>query len=161
VVVVEPVGELGQRAEVQIGRRQHVWPGLVAAVDPTGAHPDARGAGDVEQGIVADVQHLMRLHAQARAGGVEDRRVGLGVPGFACRDVRREAVGNSDAGEVGVAVGQRRQRPARGQAVQRGQRVGVELDAVARGVEGDEGGLGMRFVVACAGRARERACAGG
>jgi hypothetical protein len=73
----------------------------------------------------------------------------VGAVAFAARrDEHGEAVGDADALEVGVAVGQRRDRPARGQAVERRQRVGIELDGIARGVEGVEGVLGVRLVVA-------------
>ena len=55
---------------------------------------------------------------------------------------------HADAGEVGVAVAQRGERHARGQALQRGERVGIELDAVAFGEEDLEGGLGVDRIVA-------------
>jgi len=51
------------------------------------------------------VQHFARFHAQLPAGGVEDRRVGLGVAGFARGDGDRELVRDADRLQVGVAGG--------------------------------------------------------
>ena len=103
--------------------------------------PARCGADHVHLDVVADVQHFTRGDAELRAGGVEDAGRGLGRAVFARAELEGEMRRQADALQVGIAVADRRQRHARGDAFQRGQAVGIELDAVALGVERLEGRL--------------------
>ena len=52
-------------------------PGLGRAVDPGQLHARGQGAGPVQMGVVADVQHRVLGHAGRLGGGGEDAAVGL------------------------------------------------------------------------------------
>ena len=67
---------------------------------------------------------------------------------FARAELEGEVRCDAHAREIGIAVAQRRQRHARGQARQRRQGVGIELDAVAFGEEDLECDFGLGRVIA-------------
>ena len=133
---------------MQVGGRQVVGPGMVAAVDPAGAQAGRGGAGDVDARMVADVQHLVRGQAQACAGGVEDAGVRLGHAVLAGAEVEREVRVDADRGEVRVAVGQSGQRAQPRQPREALERIVVEIHAVAFAEEAGVRGVGQRDVAA-------------
>ena len=94
------------------------------------------------------MQNVGGRQAQPAGGVFEDRAFGLGHAQFAGGDDGGEAIGDTDAAQIGVPVGQCRQGARGAEAVECRQGVGEELDAVAFDVKRFEGRLCVGGVLA-------------
>jgi hypothetical protein len=106
------------------------------------------GTGDVGARIVADVQDFVGGQAEPLAGFVEQARIRLGRAVLARARAEHEQRGDADRAEVGIAVGQAGHRQARGDALQAGFGIGIEIHPVAFAEEDRVRRGGQRGVVA-------------
>ena len=98
---------------------------------------------EVERRVVADMQHLMRLHPGGLRGGVKNARIGLADAKLPGADAGLEIRRNANLPDVSVAVGQRHHRKTARQKRQPRQRVVKQRDAVALGKKHLKGRLGQ------------------
>ncbi|MCY1368434.1 hypothetical protein D9M69_554140 [compost metagenome] len=98
--------------------------------------------------VVADVQHLRRLHAGGLRRRMEDAHIGFAHAKGASVQRRVEMGADTDAVHVGVAIGQRHHRKSAGQEFERGQRVLKQHHPVPLGKKHLKGGLRQRRVFA-------------
>ena len=88
-------------------------------------HTRIHGAFGIEFGVITDMQHMLRRHANRLGRRAEEARIGLGHAGAGGAQGGLEVPAYANDLHVGIAVGQRHHRPAPGQELQR--RQGIEL----------------------------------
>jgi hypothetical protein len=84
---------------------------VAGAVDPCGAQACIACAYDIQFRIVADVQDLIGRDTELFGGSQKDARIWLCNASVACADVMRKMHAQTDALQIGVAVGQTGDRP--------------------------------------------------
>lgn len=75
------------------------------AVDRRCAHSSFTCANHIKFWVIAYVEDLGRLQAELRGGGEENACIGLGGAGIARAHMVREVFADTDAVQVGIAVG--------------------------------------------------------
>lgn len=98
---LQPVGELDEGDELEVGPQALALPASADAVEPARAQAGAVSTGDVRLDVVADVEHFGRHAGQARARGQQAAGV---RPGGAERRGAVQARGRARA-EAGATMG--------------------------------------------------------
>ena len=115
-VVVPLPAQRVQVSHFQVRAAVTVAPGMALAVDPGHLHAGRQRAGAIQVGVIAHVQHLVRVHAGGAGGGFKNPHIGFGNARLTGTHRGVKMLAYAHTVHIGIAVGQSHHWQARGEA---------------------------------------------
>ena len=112
-------------------RCQFMRPHVIGAVNPYGLHAAIKSAQNIQRGVVAHMQHLLRRNSDRTSCSVKDSRIGFAHAKFLRADAGVKKLAQTHALYVGVTVRHGNKGKAGRQKLKPGNGIVKERDPVA------------------------------